>query len=504
MMRVVFFALCFSLAWASQAMTVEVQGNVVFATGPVEDDLAIFQAAFEKPGIDTVAFVNSPGGDLWTGLRVGRLIAEKGYHTVIAGACVSACSIMYMGGKQRTFSDAFRPAQTFIGIHGAHDRATKVVNPILQPQIFAFYRQNMSERFNTAVMNQALYDMDDSGALLRVFDAARLPRRAAFHCRSVQTLRRDCSEIKDADALSLGIVTGNTITALNLPASFKQVPMVLGREMTQAFPDLADYLKTMSVQACSSDPCRKLISDFSKSPDHKAIALPLAGEGLGTVSNQDTPINAFVRAIFNCNHARGRASRLCEARITDGYDVSNLYALGQASHVEALAKLGVPADKFYGNEEFGGGMTLASGLRTQKVHDITPQKLDGIKTYGTQELATALKGAQPPQVIDVWAGVNESIPGAVTLLSGGLAFDDAAGDALYEMRFSGLLKLLSPDPARPIVFYCLSRDCWLSANAAMRAQKLGYSQVGWYRGGMESWKAANLPVGQVVVRAVVR
>ena len=504
MMRFVIFALCFSLAWAAHAMTVEVQGNVVFATGPVEDDLAKFQAAFDKPGVDTVAFVNSPGGDLWTGLRVGRLIADKGYHTVIAGFCVSACSIMYMGGKQRTFSDAFRPAQTFIGIHGAHERATKAVNPVLQPQIFAFYRQNMSERFDAAVINQALYDMEDSGSLLRVFDAARQPRRAAYHCRSVQTLRKDCTEIKDADALSLGIVTGNTITALNLPASFRQVPTVLGQEMTQAFPDLAEYLKGVTEQACKTDPCRKLVTDFSNNPDNKAIALPMAGDGLGTASNQDTPINAFVRAIYACNHVRGRPARLCEARVTNGYDVSNLYVMGQASHLEALAKLGAPPDKFYGNEEFGGGMTSASGLRTQKVHDITPQKLDGIKTYGTQELATALKSAQPPQVVDVWAGVNESIPGAVTLLFGGLAFDDAAGDALYEMRFSALLKLLSPDPARPIVFYCLSRDCWLSANAAMRAQKLGYSQVGWYRGGMESWKAANLPVGQVVVRAVVR
>ena len=362
----------------------------------------------------------------------------------------------------------------------------------------------MSERFDAAVINQALYDMEDSGSLLRVFDAARQPRRAAYHCRSVQTLRKDCTEIKDADALSLGIVTGNTITALNLPASFRQVPTVLGQEMTQAFPDLAEYLKGVTEQACKTDPCRKLVTDFSNNPDNKAIALPMAGDGLGTASNQDTPINAFVRAIYACNHVRGRPARLCEARVTNGYDVSNLYVMGQASHLEALAKLGAPPDKFYGNEEFGGGMTSASGLRTQKVHDITPQKLDGIKTYGTQELATALKSAQPPQVVDVWAGVNESIPGAVTLLFGGLAFDDAAGDALYEMRFSALLKLLSPDPARPIVFYCLSRDCWLSANAAMRAQKLGYSQVGWYRGGMESWKAANLPVGQVVVRAVVR
>ena len=40
--------------------------------------------------------------------------------------------------------------------------------------------------------------------------------------------------------------------------------------------------------------------------------------------------------------------------------------------------------------------------------------------------------------------------------------------------------------------------------AALRARKLGYGQVGWYRGGMESWKAANLPMAMVVVRAVAR
>ena len=141
--------------------------------------------------------------------------------------------------------------------------------------------------------------------------------------------------------------------------------------------------------------------------------------------------------------------------------------------------------------------------------DATPSenglwRMVGIKVYATQELALALKSAQPPLVVDVWAAVNEAIPSAVTLLAGGLAFDDAPGDAVYEGRFSGLLKALSPDPAKPIVFYCQSRDCWLSVNASLRAKKLGYSQVGWYRGGMESWKAASLPVGQVIVRAVVR
>jgi hypothetical protein len=35
----------------------------------------------------------------------------------------------------------------------------------------------------------------------------------------------------------------------------------------------------------------------------------------------------------------------------------------------------------------------------------------------------------------------------------------------------------------------------MTVNAALRAKKLVYAQVGWYRGGMESWKAANLLVG---------
>ena len=114
-----------------------------------------------------------------------------------------------------------------------------------------------------------------------------------------------------------------------------------------------------------------------------------------------------------------------------------------------------------------------------------------------------LKSAQPPVVVDVWAGANESIPGAVTLLSGGIALEDPAAEAAYEARFVGLLKLLSPDPDKLLVFYCMSRDCWLSVNAAMRARKLGYSRVAWYRGGWVSWKAANLPTAQVMVRAVV-
>lgn len=492
------------MAFSAQAMKVEVQGRAVYATGPVEDDILKFQEAIEKPGVDTVVFVNSPGGSLWTGLRVGRLIADRGLKTVIAGSCVSACSIMFMGGKERSFSDAFRPAQTYIGIHGAHNTETKSIDPKVQPQIFAFYKQYMVERFNTDVMNKALYEMEDAGALLRIFDGQRTPKRVPYHCKSSQSLRKDCTEFKDQDALSLGIVTSNTFTPVDLPEGFKQIPRVMGHELTQPLAEPAEYYKNLSEMQCTSDSCRKLITNFVANKEHKALAIPVGQPGLGTASNRDTAIQAFVSAVYACNHLKDKPARLCETQTVNGYDVRDFYATGLASHTEALAKLTSPPEKFYANEEYGGGMTSANGLRTQKLRDITPQQLDGINTLGTQALALALKNNPAPVLIDVWAGINDAVPGAVTLLNGGLAFEDATADSAFEARFAGLLKLLSPDPSKPVVFYGQSRDSWLAVNASLRAKKLGYTQVGWYRGGIESWKAANLPVANVVLKAVAQ
>jgi hypothetical protein len=497
-------AVALFISFAACAMKVEVHGSAIYASGPVEDDLGKFQAAMDQPGIDKVVFVNSPGGDLWTGMNVGRLIANRGLHTVIAGNCSSACSIMFMGGRERSFSDAFRPAMTYIGIHGAHNKETKAVNPILQPQIFAFYKQNMAERFNAAVMNAALYDMDDAGAMLRVFDVLRQPKRPPYHCKSTQSLRKDCTEFKELDALSLGIVTTNTLTPLDLPSGYKELPKIFGQELTQALAEPAVYFESLGAQQCRTDACRKLITNFVENKEHKALAIPVGATGLGTVTNRDTAMNAFVGAIYACNHLKDKPARLCETQTANGYDVRDLYVTGVASHSQALAILTAPSEKFYANEEYGGGMTTAHGFRTQKFNDITPQALESIKTFNTQELALALKSSQPPVLIDVGAVANEAIPSALTLLYGGHAFDDLVADSAYEARFMGLLKLLAPEPANPVVFYGPNRTSWLAVNATLRANKLGYSQVGWYRGGLDSWKAANLPLASVVVRAVVR
>ena len=56
------------------------------------------------------------------------------------------------------------------------------------------------------------------------------------------------------------------------------------------------------------------------------------------------------------------------------------------------------------------------------------------------------------------------------------------------------MERLAPDKARPVVFFCTGPDCWLSWNASVRASRLGYGAVHWYRGGIAAWSAARLPL----------
>ena len=342
-------AIC-AMALAAQAMTLVVQDNTVFATGPVAEDYGQFVEALAKPGIERVVLVNSPGGDLWTGMRIGRLISDKGLHTVAAGFCVSSCSIMFMGGRIRSFSDAFRPLQTYLGIHGPHNKDTKQVDPQQAGQIYAFFKQQVGQRFNSDLINKALYDMEDAGSLLRVFDALRTPVRVSYHCRSVQTLRKDCTEFKDQDALTLGLVTTAELTRVVIPDQWREAPQVFGRALTQTITDADGFASKLAARQCSTDSCRKLVTDWQNAREHRAIAVPVQGPGLGTASNRDKIELAFLAAVYACNHVKDRPARLCETQAVDGYDAREMYAREGPAPAAIVAALTLPVERFFANE----------------------------------------------------------------------------------------------------------------------------------------------------------
>lgn len=507
-MKSLLFLLLLTLGLASPlyAMEIEVEGNHVYATGEVGNDWTAFQAALDRPGVDTVVFVNSPGGDLWTGLMVGRLIAQRELRTVTAGHCVSACALMFLGGKERSFADSFRSARTLVGIHGAQDIETRQPNSHVQPYIYAFMKQRMGSSFNAEIMNKALYDMQDGEALLRVYDMQRQPLRVPVHCRSGQSPRTDCTEFKGQDALSLGVVTTGALSRIRIPEKFRPPRDLLGQAPTQALrPDAASFYRALGETYCdaAAPRCKAAFDSFATSQEHKAVAVSTDGAGLGIAFDLESESMAAHYAIYRCNHPRNQPMRLCETQFVDGFDVRPLLAHAVTAHEQALLALKPPAEKFHANEQFGGGLLGAAvPMRTHKLFDITPQQLDGVRTVATRDLALELKGAPAPRLIDVTAGMEGAIPGALTLAEAGVALQDAAADKAFEARFAGLLALLGPDKSQPIVFYGHSREDWRAVNAALRARRLGYERVSWYRGGLESWKAAMLPTAPSVLRAV--
>ncbi len=113
----------------------------------------------------------------------------------------------------------------------------------------------------------------------------------------------------------------------------------------------------------------------------------------------------------------------------------------------------------------------------------------------TEQLAAWLQGQQGAQrqVMLLHAiGSATHLPQAVAAVpaSQGGSFDDQVQSDFG--RF--LQQATGGDKSRLIVTYCASVQCWGSYNAALRAIHMGYKNVHWYRGGMEAWEQAGLPL----------
>jgi 3-mercaptopyruvate sulfurtransferase SseA len=57
-----------------------------------------------------------------------------------------------------------------------------------------------------------------------------------------------------------------------------------------------------------------------------------------------------------------------------------------------------------------------------------------------------------------------------------------------------LAPLLDGNPRRRLVIISWNAERWHGRNLALELVALGYPNVSWYRGGLEAWDAAGLPV----------
>lgn len=142
----------------------------------------------------------------------------------------------------------------------------------------------------------------------------------------------------------------------------------------------------------------------------------------------------------------------------------------------------------YADESKDYGVGEMSRTKGPPYNVATPLKVPGAKTVTTDELKAMLAAEPKPVVIDALGGATmiESAQGL--------------GNGIGEQRLFGkdaamfpkaLESLTGGDKSKPIVFYCRSSSCWHSYNASLRAVEAGYTQVLWYRGGIDAWQQSG-------------
>lgn len=148
-------------------------------------------------------------------------------------------------------------------------------------------------------------------------------------------------------------------------------------------------------------------------------------------------------------------------------------------------------DRMMQTERQDLGVPPSQQLHAGAMHGPTPASIPGGQVITTKGLLALYQGRQVPFFVFDVLGQPETLPNAIP--AAWLAQPGSFNDAVQQQANQALARQTQGRKDIALVFYCLSRECWLSYNAALRTIRAGYTNVLWYRGGIEAWKAAGLP-----------
>jgi hypothetical protein len=194
-------------------MTMVVAGDQLILTGPVisADYDAVQSNLSFNPQIKMIILRNSPGGDAPTGYRLGALFRQKSLQTAVSGYCYSSCSRLFLGGKERYFTDDYRPEFTQIGFHG-HYTASGDLNAAL---VNALHLKDWTIQYSDGKADESLVErwinIPRGKGLAHFYDPAlvNIDGYSSFMCQGTEpdhTRIFDCERIAK-NALDLGIAT---------------------------------------------------------------------------------------------------------------------------------------------------------------------------------------------------------------------------------------------------------------------------------------------------------
>ncbi len=137
------------------------------------------------------------------------------------------------------------------------------------------------------------------------------------------------------------------------------------------------------------------------------------------------------------------------------------------------------------------GIAPINQLKPRPLHGPTPTSIPGAGIVSTKKLAEVISAGHPFVLIDVHGG-NYSLRGA--FIATRLAEPGSFRDRTQQQATKWLDQISDQAKQTPMVIYCADPQCWKSYNATLRAVAAGYTNVYWYRGGIQAWRMAGLKI----------
>ena len=299
---------CLSLPSLASAMEVTVAGDELILSGPVlaHDHDEVVSTLAAHPQIRMVILRNSPGGDAPTGYRLGELFRRKSLKTAVSGYCYSSCSRLFLGGKNRYFTDDYPAEYTEIGFHGHYDRN----GDLNAASVTELHLRDWIIRYSDGKADPALVarwiNIPRGNGLIHFFDPALVNIRghSTFMCQGTEPGHpriSDCEPIAKT-ALDLGVATSTTLVHSSDQQQIRQT--ILPTPRPSGYAAITDDTKLPGIGETGREQYRR----FLAAPSPRAFAI--APFGHAWAWNSRLVPDAAWRALTRCAERAHQQCRL--------------------------------------------------------------------------------------------------------------------------------------------------------------------------------------------------
>ena len=295
--------LVLSCATAS-AMELAKFGNTIILSGPVNgSEWAMVKDAFAaNPHIDLVILRNSHGGDSRTGYIIADFFRKTGVTTAASGYCVSACSHMFLGGKNRLFTDDYPADQTRVSFHGHYDDQGNVSEAsAVRSGQFDWIIRHSDGKADPDLVRRFIAIRTNKGALSFFHpDLAATLGNSAFFCDGRERKKITSCEPVLTDAIQFGVITDTRrISSPDRETSPKQLR---ARQFPASGFAAVDDLNKLPLD---SDEGREQYQRYLAASAPKAFAVAPTRKHWGWNAGTKQDVNA--QALKRCEERAGQA-----------------------------------------------------------------------------------------------------------------------------------------------------------------------------------------------------